>query len=179
MMVYPSALIMGVLKCLPVVGCFPSSNALIMGWALILGMPIPRIQRNFPSVFGAQLTFMNIPPPKQKGSSATPQEWEEIRPTYTCNIPHAFTQQPKNPLPLTPHDLHVFRLGMHLPRVLAWIKPLGRLGHSQNAGGTPLLPHPRPFFWLHFTTQGFTIHVIAFMLSFFASFQSRYKAQWT
>jgi len=40
-LVYPSALIMGVLKCLPVVGCFRSSNALIMGWALILGMPIP------------------------------------------------------------------------------------------------------------------------------------------
>jgi hypothetical protein len=33
---------------------------------------------------------------------------------------------------------------MHLPRVLAWVKPLGRLGHSQNAGCTPLLPHPRP-----------------------------------
>jgi hypothetical protein len=40
-LVYLSTLIMRVLKCPPVLGCFMSSNALIMGRALILGMPIP------------------------------------------------------------------------------------------------------------------------------------------
>ncbi len=40
-LVYPSTLIMRVLKWPPVVECFMSSNALMMSRALILGMPIP------------------------------------------------------------------------------------------------------------------------------------------
>jgi hypothetical protein len=47
-LVYPSALLMGVLTFPPVVGCFPSSNAVIMGWALILGMPIRPHLEKFP-----------------------------------------------------------------------------------------------------------------------------------
>jgi hypothetical protein len=47
-LVYPSALVMGVLKCPPVVGCFQSSNAVIVGRALILGIPIGPHLEKFP-----------------------------------------------------------------------------------------------------------------------------------